>query len=453
MKISIYSILMLASLGYTNISNAATDPSLPIIDISTHALFYKLGGGGAVPPPGSGYVTHRVTARFKGGLNYSCGEFDFQNNLSQMINQIETQTRQIPMQLQNAISAAVAGLPGYLMQKINPNLYNIVTKSLDETAELFRLSYKSCQSMEQEMRRDPGSNPYAGFMSVSIANKWSSGASAGANIADVDTSIKQDPTGPVKWIGGNDYGTAAKPVRINHDLVIAGYNIMLGRSGDVSINSKPTGTLGQEPIVKIWDRPSKAGEWIQRVVGDREIVTDEEEPSHKSVTGEGLRPMVAELEPLIQAALLEAVNKYDFTDMNKYTTLAISNGLVDGLRAMPLGERSVFMDRLVSEMAVNEVYHRVTLTRQMLLIGLNAPDIVASQASGNTTSYVRGSTLPDLDALVAEIYNDLSLKRTTVNSTALSIINQNTSRETSGIAAEPGPVVNTPIMNDGGTGL
>jgi hypothetical protein len=104
-------------------------------------------------------------------------------------------------------------------------------------------------------------------------------------------------------------------------------------------------------------------------------------------------------------------------------------------------------------MAVNEVYHRVTLTRQMLLIGLNAPDIVASQASGNTSSYVRGSTLPDLDALVAEIYNDLSLKRTTVNSTALSIINQNTSRETSGISAEPGPVVNTPIMNDGGTGL
>ncbi|MCP4983002.1 MAG: hypothetical protein GY935_21210, partial [Gammaproteobacteria bacterium] len=247
--LSIYLTIVIAT-------SVQADPSLPIIDVSTHALFYKLGGGSAIPAPGSGQVTHHVTAHFKGGFGYSCGEFDFQDNMSQMINQIQTQVREIPMQLQNAISAAVAGLPGYLMQKVNPNLYNIVTKSLDETAELFRLSYKSCNQMEREMRRDPGANPYAGFMSVSIANKWSAGGSSGGNIADVDAQIKQDPTGPVQWLGGNDYGTIDNPVRINHDLVIAGYNIMLGRSTDVSIDTKPSGALTQEPIVQIWDKPS-----------------------------------------------------------------------------------------------------------------------------------------------------------------------------------------------------
>ena len=89
------------------------DESLPAVDAGTQTLFYRLGGGRVVPAPGSGFVTHRVTARFKGGFGYSCGEFDFQNNVSQMINQIETRVREIPMQLQNAISAAVAGLPGY----------------------------------------------------------------------------------------------------------------------------------------------------------------------------------------------------------------------------------------------------------------------------------------------------------------------------------------------------
>ncbi len=145
------------------------------------------------------------------------------------------------------------------------------------------------------------------------------------------------------------------------------------------------------------------------------------------------------------------LSKYDFTDINEYNTLSISNGLIDGLRAMPLGERTVFMDRLVSEMAVNEAYHRVTLIRQMLLIGLNAPDIVASQAASDTTNYVRQSTLPDLDSLVAEIYADLSLKRTTVNATALSIINQSIARETSGVTVDPGAVITTPVMIDGGT--
>ncbi|MCP4983474.1 MAG: hypothetical protein GY935_23610, partial [Gammaproteobacteria bacterium] len=275
-------------------------------------------------------------------------------------------------------------------------------------------------------------------MSVSIANKWSAGGSSGGNIADVDAQIKQDPTGPVQWLGGNDYGTIDNPVRINHDLVIAGYNIMLGRSTDVSIDTKPSGALTQEPIVQIWDKPSAAGKWLQGVVGDKEIITEAIKPFHKSVTGEGLRPIVADLEPLINDALLEAVNKYDFTDINEYNMLSISNGLIDGLRAMPLGERSVFMDRLVSEMAVNEAYHRVTLIRQMLLIGLNAPDIVASQAASDTTNYVRQSTLPDLDSLVAEIYADLSLKRTTVNATALSIINQSIARETSGVTVDPG---------------
>ena len=78
------------------------DESLPPIDAGTHALFYRLGGGPAVPAPGSNYVSQRVTARFKGGFGYSCGEFNFQENLSQMVNQLETQVREIPMQLQNA---------------------------------------------------------------------------------------------------------------------------------------------------------------------------------------------------------------------------------------------------------------------------------------------------------------------------------------------------------------
>ncbi len=426
------------------------DESLPLIDVETHALYYRLGGGAAVPAPGSGYVTHRVTARLKGGFNYSCGEFDFQNNISQMINQIENQVREIPMQLQNAVSAAVAGLPGYLMQKINPNLYNIVTKSLDETAELFRLSYKTCASMESEMRRHPGTNPYAGFMSVSIANKWRDGAESGNNIADVSDDIKQDPTGPVKWIGGKDYGSVESPIQVNHDLVIAGYNIMLGRSGDVSIDTKPTGNLKYEPIVLIWERPSAAGKWLQSVAGDREVVT-EDRLKPVSITGDGLRPIVEDLEPLIAAALDTAITDYNFEDLNVFRSLAISQGIIDGLRAMPKAERLVFKTRLVSEMAVNEAYERVMLIRQMLMIGLNAPDIVAALAAATATEYVRNNTLPDLDNLVAEIYNDLALKKSTVNSTATAIVRQTSARHMQGVNSDPGAINAAPIMQDGAT--
>jgi hypothetical protein len=117
---------------------------------------------------------------------------------------------------------------------------------------------------------------------------------------------------------------------------------------------------------------------------------------------------------------------------------------------MPLGERLVFVERLVSEMAVNEAYERVTLIRQMLLMGLNHPDNVAAKISDKTEEYIRSKTFPDFDILVNEIYETLALKRTTVNSTALSIINQHNARQSSGIAAETGIVTEEPTLLDGG---
>lgn len=419
-------------------AQAAGVSSLPKVGNQNDLLFYALGGGPVVPQPGSDMITTRVTARFKLGMNYSCGKFNFQNNVAQMVNQVKTQVRQLPMQLQGALSAAIAGLPGYLLQKINPTLYNTITKTLDETAELFRLSYKSCEQMESEMqRRGKGYNPYNGFMQAVAFNKWSIGATNGTNIADMPKNITNNPTGPIKWLGGKDYGTVSNPVQINHDLVIAGYNIMLGRNQDVSIDTPPMGILANQPIVKIWPKPSDAGIWLQNIVGDKVIITTTE-TKPKSVNGKGLRPVVAALEPLIRAALIKAIDHYDFSDINKYSGVHLSSGIVDALRDMSLAKRSVYMDRLVSEFAVNETLERVDLIRQMLSLGLNNPDNVAAKIAGDAAAYVRKTTLPELKTKVNEIFETLSLRRTTVNSTALTILQQYNARQMSGTTATEG---------------
>ncbi len=435
----------------TLFANQLLAQELPNVDSENQTWFYKLGGGKVVYPPGSGYVTHTVTARFKGGFGYSCGKFDFHENLTQMINQIETKVRQIPLQLQSAASAAVAGLPGYIMQKTNPNLYNIVTKTLDETTELFRLSFKSCQQMEQEMRQNGSEyNPYDNFMSAVAANKWVIYGNSGENITDAKDQIDKDPTGTITWLGDNEYGTADHPIQINHDLAMAGYNIMLGRTDDVSTDAIPTGALSHQPIVKIWPKPSAAGDWIQQVTGDFIIVTEDDEPTHESVTGKGLRPVVEILEPQIRNALQIAVESYDFAALNKFSTMQVSAGLVDGLRAMPLAQRVIILDRLVSEMAVNEAFERVSLLRQMLLMGLNNPDNVAAKISALTEEHVRTKTFPDIDIAVNEIFDALALKRSTTNSTALTIINHHNAQTTSGVAVDTGVVNEEPTLVNGG---
>lgn len=454
MKLKLIIPAMLAMVPAMTIAQT-TDPSYAELPDSTDILTYRLGGARVVPIPGSGYITYKVDAHFKAGLGYSCGEFDFHQNLSQMINQIQTQARQIPIQLQNAVSAAVAALPGYLMQKINPNLYNIVTKSLDETTELFRLSYKSCKTMESEMQRNGSDyNPYEGFMNVAIAGNWEFGANTGMTIDEAKDAVDSKTPAPIRWWGGELYGTVDNPIQVNHDLVIAGYNLMLGRTGDVSTNAIPTGNLAQQPIVRIWHRPSDAAEWIQRVVGDLIIVTSEnpETPNAQatsSITGNGLRPMIRELEPAIRDALNLAVEDFDFTDIKNYPSLKVSERLIRALQDLPLGERAVYMERLTTEFALNETVERARLIKQMLLLGLRHPDNIVAKISGETEKVVRKKTLPDLARMEEDIIKSMKIKNSTLIPTALTILNQFDQRQRSGIAEQPTPLNRAPASIGG----
>ncbi len=412
-------------------------------------LYYHLGGGRYLPPPGSNMSSYNIAARYRVGLGYSCGQFNFQDNITTMVNQMMTRVRQVPSQLTSAASAAVAGLPGYLIQKANPTLYNIITKTLDETANLFNLSFQSCQQLERELRQSPGTNPYQGFMRASIADRWTVGAGAGETAADVDEAIKENPREPIKWLGDNLYGTVANPLQINHDIVVAGYNIMLGRTSDVSITTAPVGALANQPIVKIWSSPLAAGRWAQEVLGDTKVVLVDNTVKPETIAGKGLRPQVDLLEEPIHAALKLALNTDDYSDLNKYTSTRISSGIVESLRAMPAGEAAVMIDRLISELAVSEARERLMLIKQMLLTGLKAPDLVASTAGATAVEYIRGTTFPDMERVTQEIFDALELKQKTVNRTTINILNHRSQQQSAGASKRPNPIDSGPNLLNG----
>jgi len=405
----------------------AAPENAPQVPASISGLYYQLGGGRYLPPPGAGATTFNISARFKVGLGYSCGQFNYQDNISQMVDQLMTQIRQLPGQLTTAASAAVAGLPGYLIQKANPTLYNIITKTLDETANLFQLSYKSCVGMEREMQRNPGVNPYQGFMKASIADTWTIGAESGELAPDVQESINSSTSRePIRWLGDELYGTAANPIQINRDIVVAGYNIMIGRTADVSVITAPVpgSAMASEPIVQIWPSPAAAGTWVQEVLGDNIIVLDNvagEEP--ETIAGKGLRPKVEALEGLIYTALKTALDSDDYQALNQYSSLRVSAAIVESLRSMPAGEAAVLTDRLVSELAVSEARERMMLIKQMIMTGLQAPDLIASTGGSTAKEYIRLNTFRDMDRVIKEIFDALALKQKTINRTTMAIIN------------------------------
>ncbi len=440
---SVAVILMASCAGWTTTTLAAAS-SASQVPAEISGLYYHLGGGRYLPPPGANMSSYNISARYKVGLGYSCGQFDFQDNLTTMVNQMMSKVRQVPSQLTTAAGAAVAGLPGYLIQKANPTLYNIITKTLDETATLFNLSFQSCQNVERELRLRPDSNPYQSFMQASIADRWTIGAGSGEMAADVDTSIKSNPRDPIKWIGDEYYGSADNPIQINRDIVVAGYNIMLGRTGDVSVTTAPTGAMVNQPIALIWPNPDAAGRWAQEVLGDTKIIMNEEDENPQTIPGKGLRPQVELLEESIHAALKKALNTDDYADMNKYTSTRISAAIVESLRAMPAGEAAVMIDRLVSELAVSEARERLMLIKQMMLTGIKAPDLVASTGGPLAVEYIRGTTFPDMERVTQEIFDALELKQKTVNRTTINILNHRAQQQAAGAAKranqiDPGP--------------
>lgn len=415
----------------------AAPPEVPT-DIS--GLYYRLGGGQYLPPPGALNTSFNISSRFKVGLGYSCGKFDFQNNIKQMVNQFKSKARQLPGQLTVAAQAAVVSLPGYLLQKKNPTLYNLITKTLDETANLFNLSLKSCQEIERQMQKNPSASPYQGFLQASIGEIWTSGVNNGDLAADVATDIRSNPAKPIKWLGGALYGTPANPIQINRDIVVAGYNIMIGRTGDVSVITAPTGAMANEPIVQIWRTPAVAGRWVQEVLGDTKILMDNNATKPEAIPGKGLRPKVALLEQSIDLALKDALEKDDYAALNAFTSARVSSAIIDSLRNMPPGEAAVMRDRLISELAVSEARERMMLIKQMMMTGLRAPDLVASTGGPVAEKYIRENSFPDMSRVIREIFDSLELKQRTINKTTIAILNRAAQSREAAASATPSAI-------------
>ena len=417
----------------------STPQAAPNVSATVGDMYYRIGGGKVLPPPGAGTTSLSLRSRFTGGFGMTCGQFNFHENIEQIVNEWKSKVRKIPGQLKQAFSAWVASLPSYLMMKYNPSLYNTLTKTLDESAALFNMSYKSCQQVEQELRNDPDANPYQGFLQASVMDRWSTGQQNQEVIADVEEETQKAPAKPIRWIGGHERGTVNDPIQINRDLVVAGYNIMIGRIADVSASGPPGNTYSDEPIVKIWRSPQDAGEWIQEVIGDKLLVLSNTATPDESIPGLGLRPKVEAMETDMREALADAYERNDYTALNRYpSTLRFSGSLIDGLRSLPWGEASVMMDRLASEMAVKEIQERTFLIRQMLDTGLEAPDVSESTGGAIADQYVRNTTQPEIKTRLGEILDDLDLKQRTLNRTTIAILNRAEQVRSSGSDKMPG---------------
>lgn len=412
------------------------------------ALYYSIGAGNVIPRPATGYVTHAVSANIKANLGYSCGKFDPTNNVVDTFNRIKSQIQDLPAQLGQALNAYVASLPSYLLHKANSALYNVVTKGIDESFELYSFSYKTCKTVEREIS-DGVENPYAGFMRAAVAQRWST-ADADDNINDLNDSINENPGGSGVKIGNVNYGGDGQPTFwINELISIAGYNSLIDRRPWDDQNVAPA-AVQDDFMVTIWPDPNDAASWIVGVVGDTGLRSAPEDYKPETMIPRGLEANLAAMITLVEEAWIAVLNQNDYSKIRAFSAVKTPSVLIDAVKQADPGEAAIMISKLSEEMAMSEIQARVMLAKRLLYAGLQDSEISASNLGGFADKYVREKTLSSLDDSLNSLLEDYKYKKLATNETAKKILDYEFQKRLDAIKSPPSKLQSVRPIVDGG---
>lgn len=350
-------------------------------------FFYELGGGRAIPRGAAGYVTYRIGARFTVTPGYSCGNFSLEQNLEQALNRIRTQVQGLPDQLGTAATNMISALPMYLVKNYASDIYGILMWNLDQSIDLFRVQYKTCETLEAEiMNNDNGYNPYATATRAAVMNQYIWGGENGQTIDETTRDIQTNPGRRGFNFLGDGRGTAARPIPLKHDLMVLAYNNRIGRVSNPLDVSAPT-THQNEALVQTWRSPQHAADWLVAATGEFWLVADSSAPK-ESAPGIGLRPEIDMLTDHYVIALTNAaeLNNYDDLDALELggvpNKLRLSDRVIESIQALKGDKRAIAIERLASDTAVAIVKNKVDLATTLLRAAIQDPDVATSQISG-----------------------------------------------------------------------
>ena len=320
------------------------------------------------------------SAGYSAGFGYSCGSFDPFDSVEAMINSAIKKFKQLPQMFVQAAQGAVAGLPAYILNKINPSLYNVVTKQIDEAFKLFEINFKDCQTIEREIAL--GQNPYQSFVMAGIGDRMRLETQYGEGTID-ERMLQvrtQGPSNGVVMSAGKRYGgDGQKPIEATKDVLTSGVNLLTDR--DVS----NTGAFGESlhamhPVTTLFESPDDMVEFITDIYGSRSYMLTKEGPT-EAKPGYGYQKKYIEM----RDNTIEALQKYVARDMDrktfeKETDLLIPPETINEMRGLPNYSLSIAIDDQARTHAVERLKRKLDYAMQSLKTGLTEPNLAQSEA-------------------------------------------------------------------------
>ena len=349
--------------------------------------YYRMGGASPLVSRAATNTVVRVPLSF--GIDFSlgrsCGAFDPAVALRSSFEQLRNLPEEVEQAAMAAASAAIAGLPMYILQRIDPGLYELVQNLRKKFEELIQIAFKNCQQIQSEIAA--GKNPYEELVQISVGDDWKAAmGTSGLSILDEQQQIEAHRgENGVGWTGGTRAGGVNQPpVRIVGDVTEAGYGALV--SGSTGAGSAAP---SDSPLAELWGSSGDARTFAVEVLGELEITTCDPTksgcPEPKTAAAHGLMPWVTQETKTVRTALSGLLGR-DAAHVTPDDLKAVSApGLDIGpeviarLQRREAPERTVLAGRLAGEIATQRALERALMLRRLLLAGRKAPAVASNE--------------------------------------------------------------------------
>ena len=409
---------------------------------------YELGG--AVPIKAfQGFSGRTVEAdlRFGWAGDLQCGNFDISTSIGDQLGSAESAARQMMSNIIGSAQGVVASLPGLILQRLNPSLYDMLTGMMAEAGIGFRMARANCERTVSAMRDRTAAG---GWRALADGEFWKRqlGADAEPTAAARAAAANAGGDAGATWIGGVAAGGAGQePIRPVTDTAKAGFAGLQGQdSATVAAGAVLDCTDPAERLCAVFEDSDAAAEFVRSVVGDVAVTTCSESASGcvpvAAEAGEGLRPvLVAEIEalygdgatpgPVLDAvlggagltpALLDALRGAGGHGVDPTVLLAI--------REDPSpSRRRAFAGRLAAEIALERTMERAFVARRLLRAGLRDPAVAQNEPA---KAAVRDA-LDELNREIDELEQEMRFAESRARNLPLSALGRSAGRTAVGV--------------------
>ncbi|HDX1017792.1 TPA: integrating conjugative element protein [Pasteurella multocida] len=391
-------------------------------------IYYQIGGGsGYMTPPTRAKSLKAIEFGIGWKANLMCGNFDIKTTVKNQLNGLTEGFKDLMGNVIESAKGAVASLPAMVIQRANPQLYDLLTNGVYQGRIDFNRLKTSCEAMSKQLA------------DYTLNGRWAKSADLEnykdivATEPDAQKAQKSSEENKGKkgkeWVGGEKRGGEyQKQIKLIEDVSKAGYNLLQNRQALDA--SQLTGKACTGALCQTFDSPQKLSEFLTRIIGEQSISTCTADcgPQTSSRAGTGLGPAIEEeniqtIEKLEQVLNMDTPSKEILAELSS-NTIPVTRGLIEALREDP--DVEVLSQRLSAEIATAKVMEKMLLARRAILAGMREPYVAADQNAQQELE----KALNKIDLEISQVKLEMDMQKMITSNTASVVIQNKLNRET-----------------------